>query len=255
MGKLSRFGIICIYFFIICICHSHPIEDTWVDDFSCNTSDAKQWSNCEIIYADPVTQETPDNHGPYSSNLEYDTLSRSFECKYVSNLNISFHATADCFFDANDSLTVSLNDDPYDIRFTNASSLLYNDSTCNDEWIQQFFTVSNAPNEGSKTFGLTFAVDSSSGRILLSNIQIDCILAYIPQTRDSVLFGLSWSSLAAVVYFSLYALLLCGLAVSVAIKKNYNGIKEFFKNMENEKYLWSCACSSLRHSDGYWSYD
>eukprot|EP01083_Nonionella_stella_P091228 254994_1 len=69
---------------------------------------------------------------PYSSNAQHDTLSRSFECQHDSTLNVSFPANADCFFDADDSLRVSINDIP------NASELVQNESMRDDQC--QYYT-------------------------------------------------------------------------------------------------------------------
>eukprot|EP01083_Nonionella_stella_P252786 870577_1 len=208
------------------------IYDTWIDDYSC---DAQQWSNCEgyLIY-----------HGPYSSNL--DTLSRSFECQHDSHLNILFYAKANCLFDTDDTLRVCINNDcKHHIHIPTASELVQNDSVCDDQWVDQSLNVSRIPIKSSTSFKLTFGVDSVFGSILLSDIQISCIPVYVPDRSNSVLFGLSWSSLAAIVYFSLYTLLLFCIAIYVAIKKEYDGIKKFFKTIFKMRKIYGSVLVHL----------
>eukprot|EP01083_Nonionella_stella_P252787 870578_1 len=204
------------------------ISGSWSDDYSCK---AGNWSNCEIIYND-TDHTIPLYHGPYSSNSSYDTLSRSFQCKYHSNLSISFDARAECLDISKTSFfTVSIRDYEYDLS-------LPDDSNCDNSSIQQHYNISGNISVGSAIFELTFDMSTMDTNTFLSDIQISC--EYDPQNRSTL-----WSSFASIVYFSAYLLLLCGIAISVAIKDEYDGIKAFFKKIWKMRSIYGSVLVHL----------
>eukprot|EP01083_Nonionella_stella_P008284 23835_1 len=205
---------------ITCTSSRDTMVDEWVDDYSCNSDgvDKSKWSNCAIIYDNA---SIPLYHGPYSNSLQHSTLSRTFECKYHSDLNLSFYSKADCSFNEADSLFVSINDVyEEELQFQNAL-------VCNRD---QHFDF-NVPIR-TLEFRITFDIDSVQGTILLSRIRVRCI----PHIRNT-----SWSSIASAAYFSLYVLLLCIIAIGVAIRNEYDGIKEFFKTVWKMRSIYAAV--------------
>eukprot|EP01084_Bolivina_argentea_P217138 368742_1 len=232
----------------IVYCGTTIIEDRWIDDYSCdewvgcnNNNQTNNWPQTLNVY-----------HGPYQyhNNTDY-VLSRSFECKYNSNLNISFYTTFDCSFDIGNFLMFDINERyQYEIAISND---IANESfsVCDDQWDIMYLTFNNISVTKSEVFFFSFAIDHidneyKGGSIALYDIQIECVHSKKTLTaRELYIFNLAWSTFASIVYFSLYAMLVMFIAITVQMNKNYQGCKGFFKKIWQMRGIYGAVLVHL----------
>eukprot|EP01084_Bolivina_argentea_P283608 485773_1 len=252
MLSTSTLYLITLTLFRVIRCEITIIEDKWNDDYQCD-SPTDEWSNCELIYENDnnktIINTKPIYHGPYSfSNSSNIILFRSFQCKYKSHVNISFYAAFNCLFDPNDFFTVDVNEQ-YDIFIENPNEYPANTVqnplflSCDGIWDELYIQFKDTKVESLETFAVTFSMESVYGELALYDIQIECI----PFDRWSSVGFLNfrWSTIASVVYFGLYVLLLVMLAINVQLKHDYDGFKDFFKKIWKMRSIFGAVLVHL----------